>query len=119
MAALPQPPSLFSAGTVLVGSIASPGDIQIDGQMDGDVRCARLTVGAAGTLRGEVDADAVIVHGCIEGTVRARAVSLAATARLTGLVTCKLLDVAHGAHVEAHFARAPEDGVALLAPAAE
>jgi len=122
--AMHQPPSLLSAGTMLVGSLTAQGDIQIDGAMEGDVRCARLTVGSSGTLRGEIDADAVIVHGRIEGTVRARTVSMAATARVTGMVVCQLLDVAHGAQVEARFARAAQAtadsmNTALLAPAAE
>ena len=56
-------PSLLSAGMQVTGDIASDGEVQIDGNLSGDIRCAKLTIGETGRINGSVIADDCRVHG--------------------------------------------------------
>ena len=47
-------PSIISADVKIVGSIASQGELEIFGQIEGDVRASALTVGETGAVMGEV-----------------------------------------------------------------
>jgi cytoskeletal protein CcmA (bactofilin family) len=96
-------PSIVSSDVAITGILQSEGDIQIDGRVDGNVRCARLVVGESGVIIGEVEADTVTVRGRVEGSIRARALTLAATARVEGDVLHRELEVESGAFIQGHF----------------
>ena len=65
-------PSILSSDLVLTGSIVSEGEIQLDGQVDGDVRAGSLIIGEDASVSGEVFAETVVVRGKVSGSVRAR-----------------------------------------------
>jgi len=96
-------PSLVSGDVAITGILQSEGDIQIDGRVDGNVRCVRLVVGESGAISGEVRADAVTVRGRVEGRIRARALAIAATARVEGDILHRELEVEAGAFVQGRF----------------
>lgn len=57
----------------VVGDLSGEEDLVVDGALDGTVRlaAARFTLGATGSLRGNVEAKDVIVLGKVEGDIRA------------------------------------------------
>ena len=93
-------PSIFSADAVLVGNIDQGGEIQMDGTLEGDVRCASLAVGQNATVNGKVVADAVTVHGRVIGTIRGRRVALTAGCHVEGTILHDGLSIETGAHFE-------------------
>ena len=93
-------PSIFSADVVLVGNINQGGEIQMDGTIEGDVRCASLTVGQNATINGKVVAEAVTVHGRVIGAIRGRRVALTAGCHVEGNILHEGLSVETGAHFE-------------------
>jgi cytoskeletal protein CcmA (bactofilin family) len=96
-------PSIVSSDVTITGLLASDGDMQVDGRVDGDVRCVRLVVGESGAIKGEVTAEFVTVRGRIEGGIRARELALAATARVEGEILHTTLEVEAGAMVLGRF----------------
>ncbi|MBF0561928.1 MAG: polymer-forming cytoskeletal protein [Alphaproteobacteria bacterium] len=96
------PPSIISYEMRLHGDIISTGDVQIDGVVDGHIRCATLTVGPTGTVSGEVDAEAARIHGNMTGQLRAKSVFLAGTARMVGDITHENLAIEPGAFLNGH-----------------
>ena len=64
------PASILSADLLITGNLKTTGDIQIEGQVDGDIRAHLLTVGEGATVKGEVVADDVVVNGRVIGRVR-------------------------------------------------
>lgn len=96
----PAPPSIISADMRMVGDLSSEGEIQVDGAIDGDIRCKNLLVGETAIIKGEIVADSVRVHGTIDGQIRARNVNLANTARVTGDIHHKKLSIDEGAYLE-------------------
>ncbi|WP_233354587.1 bactofilin family protein [Woodsholea maritima] len=98
-------PSILSADLSVKGSIASEGEVQLDGSVDGDVRAVTLTIGEEASVNGEVIAETVVVRGRIVGSIRARQVQLAATARVEGDIIHATLAVESGAYFDGHCRR--------------
>ena len=77
-------PSIISADVKMTGKIVSQGELDINGQIEGDVRASALTVGETGAIKGEVIAESVVVRGTVEGRIRARKVQLCTGAKVRG-----------------------------------
>ncbi len=95
-------PSILSSEMRLIGDIVSEGDLQVDGSVEGDVRCQTLTIGEHGSLTGEVHAETVRLHGKVTGQVFGRTVYLSKTARMVGDVAHESLAIEPGAFMEGH-----------------
>src|SRR4028119_1596998 len=78
------PASILSSDLHIKGNIKTTGDVQIEGQVEGDIRAHLLTVGEGATVRGELVADDVVINGRIIGRVRGLKVRLTPTARAEG-----------------------------------
>ena len=102
----PKPPaSVLSADLHIKGNLQTTGDIQIEGQVDGDIRAHLLTVGEGATVKGELVADDVVINGRIIGRVRGLKVRLTATARVEGDIIHKTIAIESGAHFEGSVQR--------------
>src|SRR6185437_14849631 len=93
-------PSIISSDLTVTGTLSSAGDMQIDGNIDGDVRCANLVVGESATVKGEIVAEEVVVRGRVEGSIRARKVQLCATCKVEGNILHETFAVESGALFE-------------------
>ncbi|MEM1078734.1 MAG: polymer-forming cytoskeletal protein [Pseudomonadota bacterium] len=104
--AKPKPaPSILSSDLKVVGNLRTSGDIQIEGQVEGDIHAHLLTVGEGATVNGEVVADDVIVNGRVIGRVRGLKVRLTSTARVEGDIIHKTIAIESGAHFEGSVQR--------------
>ncbi|QQA44742.1 bactofilin family protein [Pelagovum pacificum] len=99
------PASVLSADLHVTGNLKTSGDIQIEGQVDGDIRAHLLTVGEGATVKGECVADDVVVNGRIVGRVRGLKVRLTSTARVEGDIIHKTIAIESGAHFEGSVQR--------------
>ena len=86
---------------VVNGDLATEASIHIDGRIEGTVRCGTLIQGAGGHIL----ADAAHLSGLVDGTVKARLVTLEPSARITGDVTYETLSIAAGASIEGRLTR--------------
>ena len=102
----PKPPaSVLSSDLLITGNLKTTGDIQVEGQVEGDIRAHLLTVGEGATIKGEVVADDVVVNGRIVGRVRGLKVRLTSTARVEGDIIHKTIAIESGAHFEGSVQR--------------
>jgi cytoskeletal protein CcmA (bactofilin family) len=93
--------SIIANGVKIQGSVIADGaEVQVDGEIDGNVRGGSLTIGDTGFVKGDVVSESVTVHGRVEGSVRARKVTLSRTAHVLGDVTHQQLSVEMGAVFE-------------------
>jgi cytoskeletal protein CcmA (bactofilin family) len=95
-------PSILSGDLVINGTVTAEGEIQLDGQIEGDVRAGALIVGEKASVKGEVVAESVTIRGRVLGSVRGRQVQLASTARIEGDIIHSALSVESGAFFEGH-----------------
>ena len=118
---LPKPvkdsvPSIISQGTQLVGDITTEGELQIDGKVEGNIRCSSLIIAETGEVSGKVTAESILLHGTLTGTVQGKSVCLSKSAHLVGDVTHESLEIEPGAHFKGQCIplEAKKDGVVLL-----
>jgi cytoskeletal protein CcmA (bactofilin family) len=93
-------PSILSADLTIKGDIISRGELQIDGQVEGDIKSTVLLVGESAKVKGEINAETVQVHGTIEGEIRASSVFLSKNARVVGNIFHDDLSIERGAFLE-------------------
>src|SRR5436190_312769 len=114
----PTAASLVSEGVHMKGDIVSDGDLHLDGDIEGDLKIGRLTIGATGCVTGTIQADSIEVHGRVAGAISARHVKLSATARVDGDITHGELAIESGAHFEGRSAALKPDrgdGLSVIA----
>ncbi|MDD9923746.1 MAG: polymer-forming cytoskeletal protein [Boseongicola sp.] len=99
------PASVLSADLTITGNIKTTGDINIEGNVEGDIRAHLLTVGEGATVKGECIADDVVVNGRVVGKVRGLKVRLTSTARVEGDIIHKTIAIESGAHFEGSVQR--------------
>jgi cytoskeletal protein CcmA (bactofilin family) len=112
--------SVIAAGAVVSGSMSAAGDITVEGQVIGDVRCATLLLGKDGDVKGNVTAETATIRGRVIGNVRARTIQLASTGSVEGDLSHAVLIIEEGGVFEGRSKRAadPLSELALSAPVA-
>ncbi len=94
------PPSLLSSDLFIKGNLTTLGDIQIEGEVEGNIKANLLTIGQYAKIKGEIISDELIVNGFISGTVRARKVTLTSSAKVEGDIIHNTIAIETGAHFE-------------------
>src|SRR5690242_12879761 len=93
--------SIIANGVKITGTVEADGaELQVDGEIEGNVRGGSLTVGDTGMVKGDVVSESVTVHGRVEGSIRARKVVLARNAHVLGDIVHQSLSVEMGAVFE-------------------
>jgi len=88
--------------------IISQGTLQVDGEVEGDVRGSEVIIGEKGKVTGTVAAERVIVRGKISGVIRGMTVALQASARVEGDIHHMSLTIEQGAEFDGRCRR-PQD----------
>lgn len=81
------------------------GQIQVDGEIDGDIHAQILKVGENARIKGEIVANDILVQGRVAGCVRGMKVRLTSTAHVEGDIIHKMIAIENGAHFEGSVKR--------------
>jgi cytoskeletal protein CcmA (bactofilin family) len=92
--------SVIDPGLVITGLLEGDGELQVDGQVRGDIRCTHLTVGNKATISGNIAADEVVVRGKVKGVIGANRVVLADGAHVESQIFHKRLAIEEGARFD-------------------
>ena len=95
--------SVISKALKITGQLESTEDIQIDGEIDGDVRGVGVKIGQHAKVKGTVYGEEVELAGSIEGKIEAKRVILTGTARMTGDVVHQDIKIESGAYVSGNL----------------
>lgn len=101
--------TLISRGTKVVGDIHFVGELQIEGQVIGNViaeggKDARLVIHDKGLIEGEVHAPSAIVNGNVRGDVRSTShLELASKAIIQGNVYYHVIEMVKGSQVNGNL----------------
>lgn len=87
--------SILGPGSDFQGSFTAQGSVRVDGVISGDVKVTgTLIVGSTGKICGNVEAEAVIIGGEVQGNIFAPMLAeLTETARVLGDVTTKDIEI--------------------------
>jgi cytoskeletal protein CcmA (bactofilin family) len=107
--------SVISKALKITGQLESTEDIQIDGEIDGDVRGVGVKIGQNAKVKGTVYGDEVELAGTIEGRIESKKVVLSGTARMTGDILHHDIKIESGAYISGNLK--PESGKSEVKPA--
>jgi cytoskeletal protein CcmA (bactofilin family) len=91
------PCAIIDAGLHIQGDLATDRDVQVDGHINGNVSCARLTIGKDGAITGDIKAKEIVVRGKVKGTIRATRVMLVEGADVAGDIFYDRMSMEEGA----------------------
>ena len=77
-------PSIIGEDLMITGNVTSKGEIQVDGEIQGDVQCGSLLLGDKSQITGCVLAEDVVVRGRVLGSIRGLRVTLQAQSHACG-----------------------------------
>jgi cytoskeletal protein CcmA (bactofilin family) len=97
--------SVVASNMNVLGNVVSDGILDIDGQIDGNVRGFSVTVRPDGRIRGDLVATEVFVHGTVDGLIKAENVTLFATAHVRGTIMHESITIEDGAKVDGKLKR--------------
>ena len=95
--------SVISKALKITGELESTEDIQIDGQIEGDVRGVGVKIGQNAKVKGTVYGEEVELSGVIEGRIESKKVILAGTARMTGDIWFQDIKIESGAYISGNL----------------
>ena len=112
-------PSIIGEDLMIVGNVTSNGEIQVDGEIQGDVHCGSLLLGETSKITGSVIAEDIVVRGRVTGSVRGLRVTLQAQSHVEGDIYHQSLAIEQGAYFEGKSRRSddPFSGTAAAASA--
>jgi len=93
-------PSIIGEDLTIKGNVISKGEIQVDGEIEGDIRCGSLLLGDKAQVRGGVTAEDVVVRGRIIGSIRGLRVTLQGQCHVEGDIFHQSLAIEQGAYFE-------------------
>lgn len=101
-------PSVIGADLTITGNLESKGEVQIDGDLQGDVVAARIVIGERARITGSLTAEEVVIRGSVQGSVRGNSVTFQATSHVEGDVYHKSLAIEQGAYFEGKSRRSDD-----------
>jgi cytoskeletal protein CcmA (bactofilin family) len=93
-------PSIIGEGLTITGNVASKGEIQVDGEIQGDIHCGSLLLGDTAQVVGGVIAEDIVVRGRVVGSIRGVRVTLQAPSHIEGDIIHQSLAIEQGAYFE-------------------
>jgi len=104
--------SVIGADLSITGNLESKGEVQIEGEIQGDIHAQRIVIGERARIIGALIAEEVVVRGSVQGSIRGNAVTFQSSSRIEGDVFHKSLAIEQGAYFEGKSRRS-EDPMSL------
>ncbi|CFX00720.1 conserved protein of unknown function [Candidatus Filomicrobium marinum] len=102
------PPSIIGPDLTIHGNLSSKGQVQIDGDVEGDIHGTHIIVGERARITGGILADEVVVRGHVMGSIRGRRVMLQAQSHVEGDIYHQALAIEQGAFFEGKSRRSED-----------
>ena len=114
--------SVIGADLSINGNLQSAGEVQIEGNIEGNLQASRIVVGQNAKINGNLIADDVVVLGTVNGSIRGNRVNLQSTSKVDGDIVHQSLAIEQGAYFEGKSRRSdnpmdvkPANGVDISA----
>lgn len=108
--------SVIGSDVTIKGDVSASVDLHIDGQIEGDIKCASLVQGEGSAIHGAIIADTARMSGKVTGSITAKELVILKTARIDGDVHYDALTIEQGAQVDGRFAPNASQKPAHAAP---
>jgi cytoskeletal protein CcmA (bactofilin family) len=92
--------SIIGPDLAIVGNLECRGEVQIEGDVQGDIHAGRIIIGENAHVVGALIAEEIVVRGNVQGSIRGNHVIFQAPSHIEGDVFHKSLAIEQGAFFE-------------------
>lgn len=93
-------PSIIGPDLTIMGNLISNGEVQVDGEVQGDLHGTHVVIGEKARITGGIIAQEIVVRGHVMGSIRGSKVMLQASSHVEGDVHHQSLAIEQGAYFE-------------------
>ncbi len=108
--------SQIGSDLTVVGNLLSKGEVQIDGEIQGDVHAGNIVIGESARITGGLVADEIIVRGTVMGSIRGKRVVLQSSSKVEGDIFHSQLAIEQGAFFEGKSRRSDDPTAGIQRP---
>jgi cytoskeletal protein CcmA (bactofilin family) len=101
-------PSVIGPDLTILGNLVSRGEVQIDGEVQGDIHGSHIVIGERAKITGGIVAEEVVVRGHVMGSIRSKKVMLQSSSHVEGDVFHQTLGIEQGAFFEGKSRRSDD-----------
>jgi cytoskeletal protein CcmA (bactofilin family) len=98
--------TVIGNGLKIVGNVSAEGLVEVNGQIEGDVRCTSLVVSPNAEIVGSITAERVVVNGSVQGPIQGGDVVLKSKAHVVGDIRHQSLTIEKGAYFDGRASQA-------------
>ena len=89
--------TVIAEGLNIVGNVSAEGQVELHGQIEGELNCTSLHVSDKGRVKGKIVSQDVVVNGIVDGPIHGVNVALESKANVTGDIHHESLSIEKGA----------------------
>jgi cytoskeletal protein CcmA (bactofilin family) len=105
--------TVIGAGLTITGNVKSQGDVQVEGEVQGDVQAQYILIGERARITGALIAEEIVVRGNVQGSIHGNVVIIHSSSHVEADVVHKSLAIEQGAFFDGSSIRS-EDPMSLL-----
>lgn len=100
-----QSPTVIGAGCKIVGNIKTDHTVQIHGDIEGDVSATVVIIGRGGSVKGNITADTLFLHGALHGPATVITANIFSNAKMDGVLSYCTLNITGNTGLECKLSR--------------
>lgn len=100
--------SVIGPDLLINGNLVSKGEVQIDGEVQGDIQGTYVVIGEKARITGGIVAEEIVVRGHVMGSVRGKRVMLQSSSHVEGDIFHQALAIEQGAFFEGKSRRSED-----------
>jgi cytoskeletal protein CcmA (bactofilin family) len=109
-------PSVIGPDLTILGNLVSKGEVQVDGEVQGDLHGSHIVVGEKAKITGSIVAEEVVVRGHVMGSIRGKKVMLQSSSHVDGDIYHQTLSIETGAFFEGKSRRSEDPTAGVTRP---
>jgi cytoskeletal protein CcmA (bactofilin family) len=108
--------SVIGPDLIIQGNLISRGEVQVEGEVQGDIHGTHIVVGEKARITGGIIAEECIIRGHVLGTVRGRRVLLQTSSHVEGDIYHQTVAIEQGAFFEGKSRRTDDPIAGISRP---
>jgi cytoskeletal protein CcmA (bactofilin family) len=109
-------PSVIGTDLTIMGNLVSRGEVQVDGEVQGDIHGTNIVIGEKARITGAIVGEEVVVRGHVLGSIRGKRVMLQSSSHVEGDVFHQALSIEQGAFFEGKSRRSEDPTAGIQRP---